>query len=60
MHPSSKGKLVFDLVCKVVWLPVALCTLYRSIMGMAPKNMLLNLTVGPPMEASLLRTYDLQ
>lgn len=55
MHPRSTGKPVFDLVGKVDYVPVALRTLCRSIMGMVPKKMLLNLAMGPPMNACRLR-----
>lgn len=52
-HTSrTKGKLVFDLMYKVVRVPVAVCASCRSIMVMVLENMLLNLVVGPPMEAS--------
>lgn len=60
MSPRSTGKPAFDLVGKVVCVPVALCALCRSIMGMAPKNMLLNLAMGPPMKACQLRPCDLR
>lgn len=60
MHPRSTGKPVFDLVGKVVCVPVALHALCKSIIGMVPKNMLLNLAMGPPMKACRLRPCDLQ
>lgn len=47
MPPRSTGKPVFDFVGRVFCVPVALCALCRSIMGMVPKNMLLNLAMGP-------------
>lgn len=36
------------------------CTCGWSIMVMVLKNMLLNLVVGPPVEASRLKPYGLQ
>lgn len=59
MPPTSTGKPAFDLVGRTVCVSVALRASCRSIMGMVPKNMLLNLVMGPPVKACRLRPCDL-